>query len=59
MCRIEQSDTELRLVPSKNGGTAGDEKGYHSLPGKTISIAVDCSAEQLGKALAQAMEFCC
>ncbi len=59
MCGVEKSNVELRIVPSRNGGTSGSEKGYHSLPEKTIVIAADCSAEQLGSALSQALELCC
>jgi len=59
MVGIEMSDAELRIVPSRNGGTAGDDKGYHSLSEKAIVLAGDCSAEQLGSALSQALELCC
>jgi hypothetical protein len=59
MVGIEMSDAELRIVPSRNGGTSGDDKGYHSLPEKAIVLTAGCSEEQLGSALSQALEFCC
>ena len=59
MCGVEESNSELRIVPTRNGGTAGSDKGYHSLPEKAILLEADCAPEQLGKALEQALELCC
>ncbi len=59
MVSIEMSAAELRMVPSRNGGTSGDDKGYNHLPEKAIVLAAGCSPEQLGSALSQALELCC
>ena len=59
MVEVEMSAAELRMVPSRNGGTSGDDKGYQSLPEKAIVLEADCSPEQLGLALSQALEVCC
>ncbi|MFQ3593046.1 MAG: hypothetical protein SNJ82_07635, partial [Gemmataceae bacterium] len=59
MIGVEMSDAELRIVPSRNGGTSGNDKGYHSLPEKAIILASACSNDELGSALEQAMALCC
>jgi hypothetical protein len=59
MVGIEMSDVELRILSSRNGGTSGDDKGYHSLPETAIVLATGCSDEELGSALRQALSLCC
>jgi hypothetical protein len=59
MVGIEMSGAELRIVPSRNGGTSGDDKGYHPLPEAAIVLATGCSDAELGSALRQALELCC
>jgi len=58
MVGIELLDAELRIVPSRNGGTSGDDKGYHSLPETAIVLTTGCSDEELGLALSQALALC-
>jgi hypothetical protein len=59
MVGIEMSDDELRVVPSRNGGTSGNDKGYHSLTETAIVLPPGCSDEELGSALSQALVLCC
>ena len=59
MCLIEETETELRIIPNKNGGTKGPDKGFDLLLGKSIIIGPSCSAEELGSALKRAFDYCC
>jgi len=54
---VERDGRTLRLEPSRNGGTKGDEKGFHPLPELAASLPLDSSAEAIGAALRAALDL--
>jgi hypothetical protein len=55
---IVQSESKLVLRPSRNGGIAGIDKGFHVLEGSGLTIQLNCSNEALGRALNEALCNC-
>jgi hypothetical protein len=59
MCQVEALNGQMRITPSRNGGTSGSDKGYHHIADQTVLLPLDCSAEELGAGLLQALTLCC
>jgi hypothetical protein len=59
MCQVEALDHELRIAPSRNGGTSGADRGYHPIAEQAVVLPLDCSAEELGTAVLRALTICC
>ncbi|MFL5327842.1 MAG: contact-dependent growth inhibition system immunity protein [Gemmataceae bacterium] len=59
MCDVEAMDGELRITPSRNGGTSGPDKGYHPIADQAVVLPQDCSAEELGAVVLRALSLCC
>jgi hypothetical protein len=57
-CQIEARDRELRITPSRNGGTSGADKGYHPIGDQAIVLPLHCSDEELGAAVLRALTLC-
>lgn len=54
-----KSDGEhICLTPTKNGGTSGDDRGYHDLSEIAISVSCFCTAAELGRAIKCALTLC-
>src|SRR5262245_37217861 len=47
-CDIEAGPDGLKVVPSRNGGTRGDDRGYHSLGDLAVKIPDSATDEDLG-----------
>jgi CDI immunity protein len=58
MCEVEALDRELRITPSRNGGTSGPDKGYHPIGEQAVVLPLNCSDEELGNAVLQALVLC-
>ena len=57
-CSIEKTPSVILLRPSRNGGVAGDDKGFHALEDHTITVDSNCTHEVLGAALLSALAQC-
>jgi hypothetical protein len=58
MCDVEALTGELRITPSRNGGTSGPDKGYHPITDQIIVLPLGCSDEELGAAVVRALTYC-
>jgi hypothetical protein len=57
-CMIERTATLLQIVPTRNGGTTGDDKGFHALADSTIELPSTSDPARLGAALLFAFDRC-
>jgi hypothetical protein len=53
---VEREGRTLRIEPSHNGGTKGDDKGFNPLPGLALSLPLDSTAEAVGSAVRAALD---
>ena len=58
-CAVSASEDAIRIIPSRNGGTRGPDKGYSDIGEKAVSVQADCSDQLLGEALLEAGSACC
>ena len=58
LCQVEADDAEIRVLPSVNGGTRGDNRGYHSLDELAVVVPVHSSDEELGAVVQSAIGHC-
>ena len=57
-CGVWQRGVEVLVEPTLNGGTRGDNRGYHPLPEHAVRVEAHCSAADLGVAVRTAFERC-
>ena len=48
----------ILLLPTRNGGTSGNGKGFHTLEDQGIEVLANAASERLGAALNQAVNKC-
>jgi hypothetical protein len=58
MCQVETLGHEIRVTPSRNGGTSGSDKGYHPIADRAIVLTVHCSDDELGTSVLRAVTLC-
>ena len=58
LCNVWQTARTFVVEPTRNGGNAGDDKGYHPLSDQTIAVAAACSSSELGQAVLIAFGRC-
>jgi hypothetical protein len=57
-CQVEATRDTIRVLPSRNGGTQGDERGYHSVEELAVTVPASISDEELGASLVSAIAAC-
>jgi hypothetical protein len=57
-CSIDRTPTVIRIVPTRNGGLVGDDKGFHDLDGLVLDVPVASTPSAIGAALLSAFERC-
>ncbi|WP_211831189.1 hypothetical protein [Kistimonas asteriae] len=57
MCMLSASD-KYEITPCRNGGSTGNEKGFHEIAEKTQYLQQASNVSQLGKAVIQALIAC-
>jgi CDI immunity protein len=57
-CSIVAEATCIRVTPSKNGGTKGENRGYTPLGNLAIELRATASDEELGEAVITAFAAC-
>ena len=57
-CTIERTSIVLRIVPTRNGGAAGDDRGFHALDDLTLELPSTSTPATLGAALISAFDLC-
>ena len=59
MCvSIGQDDNEIVFMPSKNGGTKGNQRGFYYLEEKKITVSISKNFEYLGAKLNESWKLC-
>jgi hypothetical protein len=58
MCEVETLGHEIRVTPSRNGGTSGSDKGYHPIADRAIVLPALCSDDELGASVLRAVALC-
>jgi len=48
----------LVLTPHRNGGSSGDQRGFHGLPGKALLVREHFQGEMIGPMIFEAWELC-
>jgi hypothetical protein len=59
LCNIWQAANAVLVEPTRNGGTAGDDKGYHPLSDQSVAVPAEFSPSELGLAIVAAFQRCC
>ena len=54
-CQLEGGGSTIRIVPCRNGGTKGDDSGYHSLDELAVAGPAAATDAELGAALLSAL----
>ena len=57
-CTIERTSSTLRIVPTRNGGATGDDRGFHDLDDLTLELPAASTPAGLGAALLAAFDRC-
>jgi hypothetical protein len=57
-CSIVQTPKDIQIDPSHNGGTRGDEKGFHYRVERRILVGLDDPPEHIGAALLRGFDAC-
>jgi hypothetical protein len=57
-CHIEAGTDGVKVVPLRNGGTRGDDRGYHSLGDLAVKLPATATDEELGAAVLAALAAC-
>ena len=57
-CGLELSNRGISVIPTHNGGTAGDSKGFQYLPDEEILISPKETIGSIGEALKTAFSRC-
>lgn len=55
---VVRSKASLQFIPSRNGGTRGDRKGFHHLNDAMLALPVNAPSTVLGATLRAAFERC-
>lgn len=55
---VVMSEKNITLVPTHNGGTKGDAKGFYGRPEKRLSLPVNTSPRELGFGVHEALGQC-
>ena len=58
LCYVDTCDDGLRIVPTRNGGTMGRDRGFHELPDLEINVPAAAIDDGLVQALLRAAELC-
>jgi len=58
MCYVDTRDDGLRIVPTRNGGTMGGDRGFHELPDLESRVPAAAIDGELVPALLRAADLC-
>jgi hypothetical protein len=58
MCYVDTRDDGLSILPTRNGGTMGSDRGFHELPELEIRVPAAAIDGGLVQALLRAAELC-
>jgi CDI immunity protein len=51
LCHVHADSNTIRIIPTRNGGTKGTERGYHPLEQQVICVQSSASDQELGSAV--------
>ena len=55
---IESDGSGISLIPSRNAGWLGEQKGFHLLEDQTVRVSITADSAALGVALVKAWSLC-
>jgi hypothetical protein len=58
LCLVASDGNWLTITPTRNGGLAGDERGFHEIADARLRMSADGSDEDLLQALLRAEALC-
>jgi len=58
LCQIEAGPGGMRMLPFRNGGIRGEDRGYHPLEELAADLPAAASDEQVGAAVRAALTRC-
>jgi hypothetical protein len=58
LCLAERHSNSVRFIPTHNGGTRGDTKGFHRMEDISITIDFPATDSEVGIALRTALRSC-
>ncbi len=56
LVEVWKDSASIRIVPTRNGGTAGDDRGFHELPDREAVFEHDTSRIEIAEAVAAALD---
>ena len=59
LCNVWRSTAGFVVEPTRNGGSAGDGRGYHPLSDQSVAVPAEDGPGDLGAAVVAAFERCC
>jgi hypothetical protein len=57
-CEVEANASAIRILPSRNGGTQGDDRGYHSIAELALTVPTSASDQEVGAAILSVAAHC-
>ena len=51
LCTIHDDDQSLAIIPARNGGETGSNRGFHELLARAVRIELDATDRDLGDAI--------
>jgi len=58
LCEITRTGGVISVVPTRNGGAAGTDRGFHELEAQAISLPTSATPHELGAAVLSGFERC-
>ena len=58
LCTLSEDEQWLEIVPMRNGGGAGRDRGFHELPARATRISRDVTDHDLGESVLRAETQC-
>lgn len=59
LVEVVRSDTGYVIESTRNGGSTGDDRGFHPLPAERSSLQLECTTQELGAAVIAAFGRAC
>jgi hypothetical protein len=59
LVEVRRDLSTIRVVPTRNGGTAGDDRGFHELTDRELVLRLEASSNEIAEAVLAALEACC
>jgi hypothetical protein len=58
LVQVRRDGVVIRVVPTRNGGTAGDDRGFHELADRASVLEHDAPSTEIARAVLAALSSC-